>query len=131
MVSASMIAMLTGCNSGTENVVAVSGTLTFEGTPVSDVRLVFSPKDGRPSIATTDADGRFRPWYKDKQYGVQAGMVSITFEKSDSTDLLLGKRAAKGASANALLKHFGHGTTVTQIEISGPTDDLVIALNKP
>ena len=56
-----MAAIMSGCGGGTEPLHRVSGTVTYEGKPVPNVNVIFTPKggSGRPGTAVTDANGKF------------------------------------------------------------------------
>lgn len=127
---AMMMVLLVGCGSSDPyTVVEVSGTLTLDGKPVSGVRMTFVPVEGRPSIATTDSDGKFKPWYRSNQDGVQTGKLKVKIERADPGDLMM-KEARPSASIQLLLERYGHGGKESiEIDVDGPTDDLKIELS--
>lgn len=124
-----MISMLTGCGpSNPYTVVVVSGTLTLDGKPVPGVRMTFTPDEGRPSIATTDANGKFKPWYRGQQDGIQTGKIKVTIEQADSGDLME-KSARPSPALQTLLNRYGHGGKENlEIQVDGPNEDLKIEL---
>ena len=121
--------MCVGCgDSNPYRVVNVSGTLTLDGKPVPGVRLTFIPVEGRPSIATTDSDGKFKPWYRGSQDGVQTGKLKVTIEKADPGDLM-NNETRPSPSLQMLLERYGHGGKDSlEINVDGLTDDLKIEL---
>lgn len=59
----------------------VQGTVTFEGQPVSGAMVLFEPHEqGRPSLAVTDAQGRYQLTFSATQQGATTGkhLVRIT-----------------------------------------------------
>lgn len=77
-----LLLAIAGCdNSPTGNVlptVPASGTLTLNGVPLDYYRVLFSPQDGRPAMATTDAEGRFTLGTNDVGDGAMVGMHRVT-----------------------------------------------------
>jgi hypothetical protein len=52
--------LLGGCGSdGTAPTERVSGVITYNGQPVSNVSVTFTPSEGRPATGTTDSEGKF------------------------------------------------------------------------
>lgn len=59
-VAAALAALAAGCSrKGTAPTAPVSGVVTYQGKPATDVRVIFTPQGGRPAIGHTDAEGRF------------------------------------------------------------------------
>ena len=60
----SLSVSLTGCGGGTIRTVNVTGTVTFNGEPLSGAQVNFSPttsdEGARPAFGLTDADGKYR-----------------------------------------------------------------------
>ena len=54
-------------------VVPLSGTVTYQGTPVPGLSIYFAPETGRPSNGLTDKDGKFTMIYTPQVDGVQIG----------------------------------------------------------
>lgn len=53
--------LLGGCSGSRPDRAAVSGVIVYQGKPVSNVVVTFHPTaGGRPGVATTDAEGKFR-----------------------------------------------------------------------
>ncbi|QEL16072.1 transthyretin-like family protein [Limnoglobus roseus] len=64
--------VLPGCG-GDGPVVPVSGTLSYKGKPVANAYVHFVPQKGRPSMGSTDADGRFELSYDPQTKGAERG----------------------------------------------------------
>jgi hypothetical protein len=63
--------VLAGCSG--DDVVSVSGTLTYKGQPVTNAFINFVPEKGRPSNGETDKDGKFTLVYDPQTKGAQRG----------------------------------------------------------
>ncbi|MFH5802695.1 carboxypeptidase-like regulatory domain-containing protein [Alienimonas sp. DA493] len=55
----------------------VAGTVTDGGAPVVDAAVEFSPQTGRPSVGTTDAEGRYSLRYTVDAEGAQLGPHTV------------------------------------------------------
>lgn len=67
-----------GCGpSNPEGVVPVEGTLTYQGKSFEGLRMEFRPEFGRPSIAFTQAGGKFKAKFTDELNGVKPGKVKL------------------------------------------------------
>ncbi|QDT64694.1 DUF4198 domain-containing protein [Calycomorphotria hydatis] len=87
----SSLALVSGCSSEeTYEFVPVSGRLTLDGKPLSNVRITFTPKldgdniiVGPSSMATTDADGRFQLVAANKSFekGAIVGEHRVYFQE--------------------------------------------------
>jgi hypothetical protein len=65
----------------------VSGTVTIDGKPASDVLVRFSPEDGgRPSSGATDKNGFYRLNYSVAAPGAKVGMHSVSIVSSVPID---------------------------------------------
>jgi hypothetical protein len=59
-VFAASIMVVGGCGSGgAASTEAVTGTVTYNGAPVADASVTFTPEKGRPATGITDAGGKF------------------------------------------------------------------------
>lgn len=79
---------LAGCGEdvGVE-LVPITGVVKLDSQPLANARVVFSPKNGRPSAGTTDAEGRYELYYTVDEPGVLPGSHTIsisTFLEPDS-----------------------------------------------
>jgi len=56
------VGALTGCGDGTIATIKVTGTITFEGEPLADASVSFTPEtegSGHPAYGTTDDNGMY------------------------------------------------------------------------
>lgn len=115
--------VLTGCGGGT-GAVAVEGTVTWNGEPVPGLVVEFTPTQGnRPSQGFTDEDGHFVLNYTIKERGAEIGHHNVTFAWVDQ------KEGDKPSEAvKEILKLHGAKGKPISIEVTGKTEDLVIAL---
>jgi hypothetical protein len=74
--------LLSACSRGDKPPLGtVSGTVTFDGKPLGDARVIFEPTEGgRASTASTDRDGKYALTYLRKEKGAKVGphLVRIT-----------------------------------------------------
>ncbi len=78
LVSAPFVMGSVGCSGNSVEVVEVEGTVTQNGQPLDEVKIMFSPDlekgaGGITSQAITDANGKYRLKYKGDQFGAQVG----------------------------------------------------------
>lgn len=66
----------------------VTGTVTLDGQPLANARVLFQPKQGRPSLGITDPSGRFELQYTQEKKGAVPGehVVSITTSSAENAD---------------------------------------------
>ena len=66
----------------------VTGTVTMNGQPLTNVMVVFSPENGRSSMGVTDAEGNYELEYVGDTKGAKIGQhkVSITTAQTDSSE---------------------------------------------
>ena len=86
--TAAVFCSLPGCaeDVGVE-LVPITGVVKLDSQPLANARVVFSPKNGRPSAGTTDAEGRYELFYTVDEPGVLPGSHTIsisTFIEPDS-----------------------------------------------
>ena len=68
-----------GCGrAGTAPTLKVTGTITYNGTPVSDANVAFTPENGRPAVGVTDASGNFTLSTFDPGDGAVPGKHTVT-----------------------------------------------------
>jgi hypothetical protein len=129
VVSAVAVAcgLLTGC--GGSNVVAVSGTLTYKGKPVTNAIIHFVPDTGRPSMGETGADGRFTLTYDPQTKGAELGKHRVFVMHNGAADANL-PGAVPGVAPKMssemgefFKKYSGEKSTVT-VTIDKSTGDL-------
>lgn len=56
---ASLLCLIVGCGRGTPRTMPVTGVVIFQGVPLAEADVAFTPKGGRPATGRTDAAGRF------------------------------------------------------------------------
>ena len=63
----------------------VTGTVTLNGKPLPNAEVTFQPKEGAPSFARTDDEGKYELKYSRDRYGALPGSheVSITTAAED------------------------------------------------
>ena len=90
-VSATVLIAMTGCGGG--DFAPVSGTVTYDGQPVSKLKVVFSPKPigenysvGPFSHGVTDGSGKFTLMTRYKDPGAFIGAHQLAFEYSDISE---------------------------------------------
>lgn len=59
MVLIAQLLSLSSCGDGRPQRFAVTGTVAYNGKPLTDAQVMFMPKDGRPATGMTDVAGRF------------------------------------------------------------------------
>lgn len=59
LVALGICAILTGCGPDTPPTGKVSGTVTYNGAPVSNATVTFLPDNGRSASGVTDSSGNF------------------------------------------------------------------------
>ncbi len=52
--------LIVGCGRGTPLTMPVKGIVTFQGSPLAEADVAFTPEGGRPATGKTDAAGQFR-----------------------------------------------------------------------
>jgi hypothetical protein len=85
-----LLLLMTGCGSSKlDGLVPASGTVTFNGSPVEQATIIFSPKSGetqaRAASATTDSHGKFSMMTLYPGDGVFPGNYAVTIEKVETT----------------------------------------------
>ena len=69
-----IIICLGGCGGTGIPTASVTGTITLNGQPIQGVEVTFVPKTKiRPSVGITDAKGRFKAQFVERQSGVALG----------------------------------------------------------
>jgi hypothetical protein len=127
---------LSGC--GRSDVVPVSGTATRGGKPVANVVLWFTPSEGRPSWALTDADGKFELDYNRENKGAKVAKhrVTVVYEPRPSDpgeeQLILSgqkKRLGRPPEMDAILAKYSPAVSTLEVEITKAINDLEIKLD--
>ncbi|MDO5554603.1 MAG: hypothetical protein Q4G68_12670 [Planctomycetia bacterium] len=110
-------------------VVPVKGVVTWQGEPLEGALLTFSPVEtqGRPSRATTKADGSFEAKHTPDVMGVPTGKIVMTVLHSQRTSVT-GEPLPIPEKYKALAEKYGPGTTGYELEITKPEKNLLIDL---
>jgi hypothetical protein len=75
-----LLLTLSGCQQDGPQVVRVRGVATTQGQPLANVVLQFTPGEGRPSNAFTDAEGKFDVDYSRSLRGLLLTEYSVWIE---------------------------------------------------
>lgn len=68
-----------GCGRpGTSPTAPTSGVVRFNGQPATEVRVIFTPSNGRPAIGETDAEGKFVLTTFQPEDGAMPGTHKVT-----------------------------------------------------
>jgi hypothetical protein len=88
------VLLMFGCQNKSETVIPVTGTITKNGQPLAEVRIVFSKTDtGAKSFAETDAEGRFTLTHTHGKSGAEPGKYRVSvFWKGKPIPLPAGKK---------------------------------------
>jgi hypothetical protein len=77
--------ILAGCGpSGADATLNVTGVVTYNGSPVVDAGVTFTPEKGRPASGTTDASGQFVLSTFALEDGAVAGMHTVAITPNAS-----------------------------------------------
>lgn len=70
-----LILNLSGCGSASDRpeLGLVTGRITLDGAPLSNIAVVFSPDNGRPARGKTDSDGHYELTYIGNTPGCKVG----------------------------------------------------------
>jgi hypothetical protein len=76
-----VVVSASGCGQPQSYLGSVTGTVTKDGEPVANMMLEFYPNSGgRPSLAVSDENGRFKALYLENQPGAKVGTHTIRYE---------------------------------------------------
>jgi len=81
------LAALAGCSEGGKSsTVPVSGTVTYKGQPVTDLKILLTPASGRPADGVLDSKGHFDSLTTDKPGdGAVPGKAKVSFSQKPAT----------------------------------------------
>lgn len=73
--------LLTGCG-GSDSPVPAGGVVTYQGTPIAKIAVVFNPADGKGQIAEgiTDANGSFKLQTNSPGDGAMVGSYNVALK---------------------------------------------------
>ena len=118
----SYFVLLLGCGDGRPSRVPVSGMVTIDGEPLTAGYLRFVPPDDRPSSGTIGSDGRFTLGCFADDDGAVLAKHKVAVISNQTIDEVTMRWLAPQRYAN-------YETSGIEIEITGPTDDLLIELS--
>ena len=95
-------------------VVPLSGTVTYQGTPVPGLPIFFLPETGRPSNGFSDKNGKFNMIYTVKVDGVQTGKGTFYVELSPNDGRIYDNREL----LNTIAQKYRKGNELLQFEIT-------------
>lgn len=117
--------MVAGCSGGgTPETAPVSGKVIFEGEPVTNATVTFTPEAGRPATGSIDGEGRFSLSTFRPNDGAVPGRHRVTFGSTAEVPMP-GTPEAKGAKADKppFPKRYA-GLSTTDLEIDVPAEGL-------
>jgi hypothetical protein len=123
------LACLTVAGCGNSDVVAVSGHLKYKGKPVTNAYVHFVPEKGRPSMGTTDAEGRFTLTYDPQIKGAQRGKHRVFVEHNPGAEqskpgAIPGMPVAVDPSMKVFFDKYGGTNSKVEVTIDKAIDDL-------
>jgi hypothetical protein len=110
-----------GCSDGRPERVPVSGVVKIDGVPLTQGSITFLPTKGRVSFGQLDDQGRFELMTYEPGDGAPLGMSKVAVAGRES----LSETQARWLAPK---KYSEHATSELEVDITGPTDDLVIDL---
>jgi hypothetical protein len=84
-----VLAAVLACGCGQSSpLVPVTGSVTLDGEPLPRAQVLFRPRNGRPSFAITDDNGKYALRYTAESMGALPGehVVSVTTAANDDGD---------------------------------------------
>ncbi len=122
-----------GCG-GQPDVYKVEGTLSYKGTPLPDVTVLFTPVDGsRRSSAQTDENGHFKMRYTGTVDGAVPGehLVYLQYIPPNAEEgmaVLEGRAKVKGMMGEVLEKYGSAEVSDYHVTVDQDFEDLKIDL---
>lgn len=110
-----VLALGCGDNSG-PSVGAVTGTITMNGQPVSQVNVTFIPEaKGSPSYGGTDDRGVYRLLYNHKRAGAELGKHNVIIQNREPETDDSGRRILSSATLTIPAKYQQPGTLTAEV----------------
>jgi hypothetical protein len=118
-----LVPWIGGCSQGSPDIVPIAGTVTHNGQPVPNVRIIFEPTQGRISWAISDDKGRFKLDYDPDYDGAKVGThrVYVVDESAniDPTAALSGvKRHKRAPEIAAAIDKFSQDKSTLKVEVT-------------
>ena len=118
-----------GCQKGPYQVVKLEGTIKYDGQPLENVEIVFTPEEGRPSSAIVTTDGHFKAKYSPGIMGVQSGNLRVSVIPLVNNEP--GKPPVPLSGVHKEVKEkYGYGQPGFPIEVTKASSKFVIDLPK-
>jgi hypothetical protein len=87
-----------GCGPETSPTAKVHGKVTYQGKPVPNVSVTFTPATGRPAFGTTDANGEYKLSTFGEEDGAEPGMHTVTLASTAEIPMPGTPEAAQAAN---------------------------------
>lgn len=102
LLTALSLSCCLGCSGGDNvDLGAVSGVVTLDGKPLSDVIVVFVPEEGNPSSGLTNTKGEYTLSYLGKSEGAIIGKHKVSITTADLSGQDISPDSGEGDLANA------------------------------
>lgn len=132
LVILAILVPLSGCSGKGDGprVVRVNGTVTHQGKPIANLLVTFMPTQGRPSNATTDANGHYELNYTDAEKGALVGhhTVWVTVPLSGAEGMGPQFEPKLAPEVPAILKKYGTPELTPFKDIEVKEDNQVVDL---
>ncbi len=122
MFTLSFCLLFAGCGDGRPDRVPVSGQVLIDSEPLTHGHIRFVPKGARPSGGQIGPDGRFTLTCFDGSDGAVPGRHRLEVSASEQID-------SNSARWHAPKKYANVATSGLEVEITEPTDSLVVELS--
>lgn len=128
--------LLLGCNRGGPEIVPIEGVVTHKGQPVPNLRIYFTPTDGRPSWAISDEKGRFVLDYDEDHDGAKVGTHKVwVLDESTNIDPTLAMsggartRPKRPPFMDEILAKYSREKSTLTVEITKPDRNFQLKLD--
>lgn len=111
-----------GCGAPEPSRVKVAGQVRLDGTPLQAGEIQFVPVEGRPALASIEAEGRFSLFGNSAREGVVPGRYKVAV----STVQIVDDETVTWVTPQ---KYSNHLTSGIEVLIDQPTDSLIIDLS--
>jgi len=111
-----------GCNKGGPELVPVAGTVTHNGQPVPNLRIIFQPEHGRISWGSSDASGHFVLHYDADHEGAKVDNHTVYVAEEganvDPTAAMAGVKIQKRSpELAAAIAKYGPDKSTLKVEV--------------
>jgi hypothetical protein len=130
-VSLAALLVLTGCSSRPADqppLGRVRGKVTMDGQPLPGVDIVFAPDKGRPSVATTDAAGRYDLSYINTTKGAKVGPHKVFIRPAEASLDEVSADGSKPAAPRPVVpaKYNKRSELTAEVKAGGNTIDFAL-----